>query len=172
MNFSLAYGKTAHGFAKDWGCSIEEAVEALRLWYAERKEVESWQENVKKVAVQKGFTRTMMGRYRKLTDLVRNKVMSKRTHGLRAAINTPIQGSAADIVTAAMIRIFYCERLKEMGWKMLLQIHDEVILEGPQEHAEEALRIVKELMSHPVDQELRIVLEVDAKIADNWYDAK
>lgn len=172
MNFSLAYGKTAHGFAKDWGCSIEEAVEALRLWYAERKEVESWQENVKKVAVQKGFTRTMMGRYRKLTDLVRNKVMAKRTHGLRAAINTPIQGSAADIVTAAMIRIFYCERLKEMGWKMLLQIHDEVILEGPEEHAEEALRIVKELMSHPVDDELRIVLEVDAKIADNWYDAK
>ena len=56
-----------------------------------------------------------MGRYRKLTDLVRNKVNSKRQHGLRAAINTPIQGSAADIVTAAMVRIFYDLRLKEIG---------------------------------------------------------
>lgn len=172
MNFSLAYGKTAHGFAKDWDCSIEEASEALRLWYSDRKEVEVWQESVKKIAVQKGFTRTMMGRYRKLTDLVRNKVMSKRTHGLRAAINTPIQGSAADIVTAAMVRIFYSARLKELGWKMLLQIHDEIILEGPKESAEEALSIVKALMSAPVDNELKIVLEVDAKIAENWYDAK
>jgi DNA polymerase-1 len=172
MNFSLAYGKTAHGFAKDWNCSIQEAIEALRLWYSERKEVEFWQDNVKKVAIQKGFTRTMMGRYRKLTDLVRNKIVSKRTHGLRAAINTPIQGSAADIVTAAMVRIFYCKRLKDLGWKMLLQIHDEIILEGPQDAADEALCIVKELMSHPVDEQLRIVLEVDAKIADNWYDAK
>lgn len=172
MNFSLAYGKTAHGFAKDWNCSIEEANAALKLWYSDRKEVQQWQENVKKIAVQKGFTRTMMGRYRKLTDLVRNKIMSKRTHGLRAAINTPIQGSAADIVAAAMVRIFYSSKLKELGWKMLLQIHDEIILEGPKESAEEALQIVKHLMSAPVDDELRIILEVDAKIAENWYDAK
>lgn len=172
MNFSIAYGKTAHGFAKDWGCSLEEATSALHRWYAERKEVEEWQEAVKKVAIQKGYTRTMMGRYRRLTDLVRNKINAKRQHGLRAAINTPIQGSAADIVTAAMVRIFYDKRLKDLGWKMLLQIHDEVILEGPKEHSEEALKIVKELMMHPVDEPLRIKLEVDAKIAENWYDAK
>ena len=172
MNFSIAYGKTAHGFAKDWGCSFEEAASALKRWYAERKEVEEWQEAVKKVAVQKGFTRTMMGRYRKLTDLVRNKINAKRQHGLRAAINTPIQGSAADIVTAGMVRIFYDLRLKELGWKMLLQIHDEVILEGPKETSEQALAIVKELMMHPLDDKLRINLEVDAKIAENWYDAK
>jgi DNA polymerase I - 3''-5'' exonuclease and polymerase domains len=114
----------------------------------------------------------MMGRYRKLTDLVRNKVPSKRQHGLRAAINTPIQGSAADIVTAAMVRVFYNQRLKDLGWKMLLQIHDEIILEGPKETAQEALAIVKDLMAHPLDDPLRIVLEVDAKIAENWYDAK
>lgn len=172
MNFSIAYGKTAHGFAKDWGVSFDEAAAALKRWYAERKEVEEWQDAVKKTAVQKGFTRTMMGRYRKLTDLVRNKINAKRQHGLRAAINTPIQGSAADIVTAAMVRIFHDTRLKDLGWKMLLQIHDEVILEGPKESSEKALKIVKELMMHPLDGPLKIVLEVDAKIAENWYDAK
>ena len=172
MNFSIAYGKTAHGFAKDWGCSLQEATAALSRWYAERKEVEIWQDDIKKTAINKGFTKTMMGRYRKLTHLVRNKIMAKRQHGLRAAINTPIQGSAADIVTAAMVRLYYDNQLKNLGWKMLLQIHDEIILEGPKNAAEQALEIVKNIMVHPVDQELRIHLEVDAKISENWYDAK
>jgi len=172
MNFSLAYGKTAHGFAKDWNCTLEEAAEALKRWYAERKEVEEWQQQVKDLAVSKGYTRTLLGRYRRLTDLVRSKEPSKRKHGLRAAINTPIQGGAADIVNSAMVRINYSEELKELGWKLLLQIHDEVILEGPQETSEQALEIVKKIMENPLDNPLRISLEADAKIADNWYEAK
>lgn len=171
MNFSIAYGKTAHGFAKDWGCSLEEASAALRRWYAERKEVEEWQDQVRKLVISKGFTRTLLGRYRKLTES-RSKMTSIRQHALRAAINTPIQGGAADIVTAAMLRINYNSELKELGWKMLVQIHDEVILEGPTESSQRALALVKELMSEPLDEPLRIELDVDAKIAQNWYDAK
>lgn len=99
-------------------------------------------------------------------------MQSRRQHALRAAINTPIQGGAADIVTAAMIRINYNQDLKELGWKLLVQIHDEVILEGPSGSSEKALKIVKELMVEPLDEALRIDLDVDAKIAHNWYDAK
>ena len=91
---------------------------------------------------------------------------------MRAAINTPIQGGAADIVIAAMVRIHVDRRLREMGWKLLLQIHDELILEGPQENAEEALRRVRQLMEHPLDEPLRVSLEVDAKIGDNWFEGK
>lgn len=93
-------------------------------------------------------------------------------HGLRAAINTPIQGGAADIVIAAMVKIHKCKELKEMGWKILLQIHDELILEGPEETAKEALAIVKEMMRNPLDEKLRVELEVDAKIGNTWYESK
>ena len=64
MNFSLAYGKSAHGFAKDWNCSIQEATEILNAWYRDRMEVKIWQDNVKRIAQEKGWTQTLMGRYR------------------------------------------------------------------------------------------------------------
>lgn len=93
-------------------------------------------------------------------------------HGLRAAINTPIQGGAADVVIAAMVKLHQDEILKALDYKLLLQIHDEVILEGPQENADSALDRVITVMQNPLDQQLRVKLEVDAKIADNWSDAK
>lgn len=64
MNFSLAYGKSAHGFAKDWNCSVDEAKKVLESWYSERMEVKFWQDNIRKIAKEKGWTQTLMGRYR------------------------------------------------------------------------------------------------------------
>lgn len=135
LNFSIAYGKTVHGLALDWGISKEEAEETLNAWYADRKEVLEWQEKTKSDAKQQLFVRTMMGRYRKLPDAGLKGFQS--AHALRAAINTPIQGTAADIVMMAMIRLFKSEKLKQLKWKLLLQIHDEVIVEGPIETKEE-----------------------------------
>ena len=97
-------------------------------------------------------------------------------HALRAAINTPIQGSAADIVIVAMLKLWRSEKLKLLGWKLLLQIHDEVILEGPIESKDEALEEVRRCMEHPYDghglSTLSVNLDVDAKSADSWYKAK
>ena len=93
-------------------------------------------------------------------------------HGLRAAINTPIQGGAADVVIAAMVKLHQDPVLASLDYKLLLQIHDEVILEGPSETAAEALKRVVIVMQNPLDHPLRVTLEVDAKIADNWSDAK
>ena len=92
--------------------------------------------------------------------------------GNRRAINTPIQGSAADIVNSAMVKIAKNQKLKYLGWKLIRQIHDELILEGPQKSASEALIIVKEEMENPLSFKLRIALEVDAKIGNNWYECK
>lgn len=172
MNFSVAYGKSSFGFANDWGCSIEEAQKFLDLWYADRPEVREWQEQVKKIAIEKGFTRTLMGRYRILTKHFSGKDKKKIMHGLRAAINTPIQGGAADIVIAAMVKLYKNERLRYLGWQIIHQIHDEIIIEGPEESCEEALEILKKDMEKPLDIDFKVKLEVDAKICDNWYEAK
>jgi len=118
MNFSIAYGKTAHGFAKDWNCSIEEAQASLDLWYNDRKEVREWQEEVQRRARNLGHTQTILGRYRNLTKHFLEK--KKNGHGLRAAINTPIQGGAADIVIGAMVKLHRSKEIRDLGWKMLL----------------------------------------------------
>lgn len=123
------YGKTVHGLQKDFGVSLEEAKDVLDRWYRERPEVKEWQEETIRTAKETGYTRTLMGRYRPLPD-INSKNKWKEGHMCRAAINTPIQGGAADIVMMAMLKIEKDERLKRLGFEMLLQIHDGVDLKG------------------------------------------
>ena len=175
LNFSIAYGKTVHGLALDWGISIEEAEKTLEAWYKDRPEVKEWQEKTISMARNKGFVRTLMGRYRRLPDAKFSKGPAQR-HALRAAINTPIQGSAADIVVVAMIKLWKSKVLAELGWKQVLQVHDEVILEGPKDSVSMALEEVRQCMESPYDDfglsKLLVSLDVDAKVADSWYKAK
>ena len=176
LNFSIAYGKTAHGLSKDWGVTLKEAEETVERWYAERAEVRTWQHEQHALALSEGYVCTILGRRRQLPD-ARSKNKALRAHSLRAAINTPIQGSAADVATAAMLRIDANERLRELGWQLLLQVHDEVILEGPEESAVEAQQIVIDCMKSPFgehcgDRPLRVELSVDSNYGPNWYSAK
>jgi DNA polymerase-1 len=175
LNFSIAYGKTAHGLSKDWAVSLKEAEETVRRWYSDRPEVETWQAARREQAEREGYVGTLLGRRRNLPD-ARSKKQAVKAHALRAAINTPIQGSAADVATAAMLRINANEELRELGWRLLLQVHDEVILEGPQESAERAERIVVDCMRSPfsgaIANPLLVELAVDSKHATTWYDAK
>lgn len=121
----------------------------------------------------KGYTQTLMGRYRQLGRYFQKEGQKGWiSFGLRASINTPIQGGAADIVIAAMVKIAQNKRIRALGWKLLLQIHDELILEGPEETSEEALGIVKACMEQPLQQRLLVDLEVDAKLVDNWLEGK
>jgi DNA polymerase-1 len=135
-----------------------------------------------------GYVSTIMGRSRILKNAQIDMICSRERrrptslerravgHSLRAAINTPIQGSAADVVMMAMIVLNESEVLRNLGWRMLLQIHDEVILEGPKDTRDEALAEVRRCMENPFDgvglSELRVSLDVDAKSADSWYQAK
>ncbi|KFK39361.1 hypothetical protein AALP_AA3G234700 [Arabis alpina] len=171
LNFSIAYGKTAIGLSRDWKVSREEAQETVNLWYNDRQEVRKWQEIRKKEAIQNGYVLTLLGRARKF-PVYRSR--AQRNHIERAAINTPVQGSAADVAMCAMLEITTNQRLKELGWKLLLQVHDEVILEGPSESAEIAKDLVVNCMSKPFNGKsiLSVDLSVDAKCAQNWYAAK
>jgi DNA polymerase I len=174
LNFSIAYGKTAHGLSKDWGTSLKEAEETVDRWYSDRPEVRDWQKRQRQMAVDQGYVCTLLGRRRNLPE-ANSRDKARQSHALRAAINTPIQGSAADVATAAMIRINKNQRLRELGWKLLLQVHDEVILEGPKESAAEAQALVIECMETPFTgkkKPLKVDLVVDSKYADTWYDAK
>ena len=144
VNFSIAYGKTAKGFAEDWNCSVKEANEVIDKWFKDRPEVQKWQNEKKEIAKKKMFTQTLLGRYRLLDKFFRTKGFGANMGmGLRRAINTPIQGGAADIVIASMVKLHQNEELRGLGWKLLLQIHDELILEGPEQHEKRAYEIVK-----------------------------
>jgi len=175
LNFSIAYGKTAHGLSQDWGVSQKEAEEMLQKWYAARPEVQEWQAKTKAYARQYGITRTLMGRYRQLPHAQgpNRRLISA---GERASINTPIQGGAADVAMMAMNKINRSEKLRRLGWILLLQIHDEVILEGPEETAEEAFAEVIHCMQEPWVLGLAktaVPLLVDGSYTYNtWYDAK
>mmetsp|Transcript_4739 Transcript_4739/g.15387 ORF Transcript_4739/g.15387 Transcript_4739/m.15387 type:complete len:578 (-) Transcript_4739:131-1864(-) len=174
LNFSIAYGKTAHGLSKDWGVSIDEAKEMLRAWYADRPEVLQWQKDTIASARATGATRTLLGRYRTLPG-IQGRNGAVRAHMERAAINTPIQGGAADIMTLAMIKLQRSEKLREMGFRNLLQVHDEVLFEGPAELADEARAEVVACMERPFDENLPsllVDLVVDANTASTWYEAK
>ncbi|XP_042948696.1 DNA polymerase I B, chloroplastic/mitochondrial-like isoform X2 [Carya illinoinensis] len=173
LNFSIAYGKTPVGLARDWKVSVKEAKKTVDLWYSNRKEVLAWQEERKQEARDKQFVCTLLGRARRFPSMAHATTYQKG-HIERAAINTPVQGSAADVAMCAMLEITKNARLKELGWKLLLQVHDEVILEGPTETAEVAKAIVVECMSKPFNGKniLKVDLSVDAKCAQNWYSAK
>lgn len=132
-----------------------------------------------------------MGRYRDLPEVFNART---RRRAERAAINTPIQGTgyapppppppppspptepppggAADVVMMAMLKLHAHARLRELGWRLLLQIHDEVIMEGPEGSWQEAMQHVVDAMEHPFAQPLLVDLTVDADCADTWYQAK
>ncbi|KAG2577070.1 hypothetical protein PVAP13_6NG079600 [Panicum virgatum] len=166
LNFSIAYGKTAVGLSRDWKVSVKEARDTLKLWYGDRKEVLAWQKRQKKLAHEKCEVYTLLGRSRRFPNLTQFGP-GQRGHIERAAINAPVQGSAADVAMCAMLEIERNTRLKELGWRLLLQVHDEVILEGPSDSAETAKAIVVECMSKPFYgiNILNVDLAVDAKCA-------
>ncbi|CDP05771.1 unnamed protein product [Coffea canephora] len=173
LNFSIAYGKTAVGLSRDWKVSVEEAKSTVDLWYSDRKEVLNWQQDRKAEARQSRCVHTLLGRARRFPSQ-KSATSAQKGHIERAAINTPVQGSAADVAMCAMLEISKNARLKKLGWKLLLQVHDEVILEGPTESAEIAKAIVVDCMSRPFNGKniLKVDLSVDAKCAQNWYAAK
>ncbi|XP_020596594.1 DNA polymerase I A, chloroplastic/mitochondrial-like [Phalaenopsis equestris] len=173
LNFSIAYGKTPVGLSRDWKVSLKEAKETVKLWYKDRQEVLRWQEERKKDMLTKQYVHTLLGRARRFPS-VANVSNAQKGHIERAAINTPVQGSAADVAMCAMLAIDMNTQLKELGWRLILQVHDEVILEGPTESAEIAKVIVVECMSKPFKGTniLKVDLVVDAKCAHNWYAAK
>ena len=174
MNFGIAYGRGAYSIGKELNVSTEEADKVIAAWYAEKQEVQNWKRDAEKHMRRYKWTKSLLGRRRTLPHILHDEV-KHRTHTERAGINHKIQGSAADIVMLAMLKIDRDPLLRELGFRLVLQIHDEVILEGPKESGKAALARVKECMSHPFPSgwnKFRVDLLVDGAVGDTWYECK
>lgn len=174
INFSIAYGKCARSIAEDLDIELVEAEGLLTRWYQSKPEVAQWKMDTVFSARVTKKVKSILGRTRDIPHI--NKAAWKG-RSERAAVNHCIQGSAADIAICAMLRIGSSEELADLGYKLLMQIHDEFIIEGPSENAEKAETILSQIMRNPFHDinpgyQFKVELEVDAGIGHSWLEAK
>jgi DNA polymerase I len=172
INFGIIYGISAFGLANQLSISREEASHYIKSYLAKFPGIRAYMDEMKSFAKQHGYVETAFGRRLHLKD-ISSKNQGARSFAERQAINAPIQGSAADIIKRAMIRV--PAGLAERGLKarMLLQVHDELIFEAPEDEADRVIALVRELMqgaARPV-LELSVPLEVEAQAARTWAEA-
>ncbi len=169
VNFGIVYGIGAFSLAKDIGVSNKEAAQYIAGYLDTYPGVNSYMQRVVEKAKEDGFVTTLFGRRRLLPELKNSNGML-RAFGERVARNMPIQGTAADIIKIAMIKVY--ERLKKEipEAALIMQVHDELIVEAPEEKAELACKILKEEMQNAVS--LSVPLTVDAAFGKTWFDAK
>ncbi len=168
VNFGIVYGIGAFSLSQDIGVSVTEADRYIKSYLDHFTGVKQYMERTVRTASEEGLVRTMMGRIRLLPELSSSN-RNIRSFGERVARNAPIQGSAADIIKLAMIRTYNRYQESGMRSRLILQVHDELIVEAPEEEVERASEILRTEMENAVS--LLVPLSVDIGIADNWLDA-
>ncbi len=169
VNFGIVYGQTPFGLSQQLGIDRKEAERYIRAYFELHAGVKRFIDNTIEEVRASGVARTMAGRQRPIPDM-NSKNPAARSFAERTAVNTPLQGTAADLIKRAMIRIDARIEERRMRTRMLLQVHDELVLEAPPEEAEEAAAMVKQEME-AVDK-LDVPLVVEVGIGENWRDAK
>jgi len=165
INYALLYGKGAFSLAKDIGTSKKEAEGFIEAYFNRYPSVREFINDTIARARETGTVRTLLGRLRRLPDL-RAKNFQVRMEAERQAMNTPVQGSAADLIKKAMIDLQHELKKRGMASRLILQIHDELLLEVPEKEAEEALVLVRNVMEGALSLEVPLV--VDARRGRNW----
>lgn len=165
INFGIIYGISPFGLARDLGISREEARAYIDRFFAAYPQARAYIDKMVEQATEKGYAETLLGRRRPLPQLT-SKNVPLRNFAKRNAVNTPIQGSAADLIKLAMLEIDHEIQAKKLKAKMLLQIHDELIFEAAEPDCEAAMTDIKLAMEGVM--ELRVPLEVKVKCGDNW----
>ncbi|WP_283678279.1 DNA polymerase I [Lentilactobacillus sp. Marseille-Q4993] len=167
VNFGIVYGISSYGLANNTGISRKQAAEFIDRYFEEYPGVKKYTEDIVKFARENGYVETVSNRRRYLPD-INSKSFNLRSFAERTAMNTPIQGSAADIIKIAMIRMD--EALKAMKTKMLLQVHDELIFEVPDDELEEVQQLIPKIMDSAF--KLEVPLKVESHYGKTWFDAK
>ena len=168
VNFGIVYGISAFSLAQDIGVFQSEAKAYMDSYFAKYHGVRAYMTRVVEQAKADGYVTTLFGRRRDLPEL-KSSNFNLRSFGERVALNMPIQGTAADIIKAAMVRVDARMRAEHLQARLLLQVHDELIVECPAEEAETVKAILVDEMEHVVDY--RVPLLVDAKIGASWAEA-
>jgi DNA polymerase-1 len=168
VNFGVIYGQSAHGLSQQLKITRAEAQQFIDLYFAKYHRVHEYIESVKAHAHETGVVETLCHRIRDLSDGLNSSVRSIREFSERAAFNTPLQGSAADLMKVAMIRLARHLEKEQLATRVILQVHDELVLEGPQAEAEKAEALVRWAMA--LDQPLRVPLEIDVYVGPSWME--
>ncbi|GGM26724.1 DNA polymerase I [Paraliobacillus quinghaiensis] len=169
VNFGIVYGISDYGLSQNLGITRKEAKAFIERYFASYPGVKAYMDEIVQEAKQKGYVTTLMHRRRYLPDIT-SRNFNVRSFAERTAMNTPIQGSAADIIKKAMIDLQKALIEKGLKARMLLQVHDELILEAPESEIETLKYLVPEIMEKTV--ELNVPLKVDYAYGETWFDAK
>ncbi len=165
VNFGIIYGISEYGLSESVHCSVKEAKKFIESYFASFPKVKEFVDKTVEDAKKSGEVHTLFGRRRKISELSSSNFMT-RSFGERAAMNTPLQGSAADIIKIAMISV--SEKLKGTNAKLILQIHDELIVECPDEEVENVKNILADCMANAA--QLSVPLTVDVESGKSWID--
>ncbi len=167
VNFGLIYGQTAFGLAQGTGMSRDEARAFIDKYFEKYPGIKSYIDETKRQALEQGYLTTLMGRRRDFSNLAR-LTGAQRASVEREAINMPIQGTAADIMKKAMIELHRALPAQRLRTRILLQVHDELVLEAPEAEVEAASQLTRQVMSQAY--ELDAPLKVEVEVGDNWLE--
>ncbi len=170
INFGLIYGMGSFGLSRSTDFTLAEAENFIKTYFAQFPGVKSYLDGIRREAAQKGYVETLLGRRRYFPNLAGQTNMNLRQREEREAINAPIQGTAADIIKKAMLRIPDALAAKKLNAKMLLQVHDELLLECPKSQLDETVKLVQSEMENAY--QLSIPLETEARVGENWGNMK
>ncbi|MEO2065118.1 MAG: DNA polymerase, partial [Desulfurobacteriaceae bacterium] len=163
VNFGIIYGMSPHGLSERLGIPLREAEEFIEKYFRNFPKVKEFIDSTLEEAYRKGFVTTLFGRKRPLPEL-KDRNYHVRSFGERAAVNAVIQGTAADVMKLAMIKLD--RELQSTDSFMVLQVHDEIVVETPQEKEEETKRLVREVMEGVV--KLSVPLSVSVESGNRW----
>jgi len=169
VNFGIIYGMSAFGLSEQLGISPKQAAEYIDMYFKTYPEVKTYMESNVSFAKQTGYAVTKLGRRRYIKE-INSQDHNLRGFGERVAMNMPLQGSAADIIKLAMIRVFNELKRLNLKSKLILQIHDELVIDAPKEEREIAEKILKEQMESVLLEKVK--LEVETYSGKTWYEAK
>ncbi|MCL4299936.1 MAG: DNA polymerase I [Anaerolineae bacterium] len=167
VNYGLAYGQSAFGLAQSAGISQAEARDFINTYFEKYPGLKRYIDETKQAALQQGYLTTLSGRRRDFSNLA-SATGAQRSALEREAINMPIQGTAADIMKIAMIRLHRVLIERKLRSRMLLQVHDELVLEAPEDELAEVVKVTHEVMCQAFT--LKVPLEVEVEVGDNWLD--
>ena len=169
VNFGILYGISSFGLSEDLGMSMKEAKQFIDNYLETYPGIKDYMESLKKEAYKNGFVKTLFGRVRVIDELKSNNFMV-RSQGERMALNTPIQGTSADIIKIAMINVNNELKRRKLNAKMIIQVHDEILIDCPKNELETVKEILKDKMENAY--KLSVPLKVDINYGNNWYEAK
>ena len=169
VNFGIIYGMSPYGLSQGLGINVDQATIFIDAYFIRYPKVKAYMQEMIEEAKAKGFVTTLMGRRRWIPD-INSSNGNIRQFAERTAINTPIQGSAADLIKIAMINISEALKKRNMKTSMTLQVHDELVFDMPCDEQKEAVPLIKDLMENAI--KLKVPIEASVKIGDNWLDAK